>query len=203
MLSVITAATFAQLLCHEMSPELEYISAGANGSNDNYAIFKHVKSGTLFYASTQDSDGKVKLSVHLPQEWHHGGSGGMPEVQIGGKRVARPSIKMNPDKSIEKVVVDFRGRLLSDGVDWFLKCKERHELNQSNKNRTFENKQAIAKACGTIINEKHRKEDASSRIILGVNGEFLTFDVSDHGASVEIPRMSIEKVVKLIELLKG
>lgn len=118
-----------------------------NRDNDNYQAFRSTVTGAQFYASTQKSDGKVRVGVSIPNEWHRDGS--WPTVyNAKGDAVARPVIKMSPDKSPDKLAADFLKRLELDGTDFYLKSQEALENSQNAAKNRLDNRKKIAKALG-------------------------------------------------------
>lgn len=167
-------------------------------ANDNYQAFRNTVTGAEFYASTQGSDGKVKVGVQLPNIWKRDGS--WPTVRdLRGEVVARPdAIKMNPTKAPEKLAMDFYNRLELEGTDYFLKAKQASENETNAAQNRLDNRKKIAKALGA----EWTPYFAEHKITTTVNKIHVSADVTgSNNVELTLSYLTPEQAEKVLALL--
>lgn len=168
-----------------------------NQDNDNYQAFKNKKTGAEFFMSTQKCDGKVKAGVHIPNEWYRNGS--WPTVRDErGNSVERPSIKMNPDKSADKMADDFRKRLELDGIFFFLASKAALNAEENAAKNRLDNRKNIAKALGAEWTPYFAEHDITTT----VNKVHVSANVTvSNNVELTLSYLTVEQAQTVIALL--
>jgi len=170
--------------------------------NENYQAFVDNRTGAQFYGSTQKCDGKLRIGVHIPNEWHR--NGGWPTVRDErGEVVSRPEpIKMNLDKSPEKMAKDFLARFVNEG-SYFLKSRAALDSEANAAKNRLDNRKNIAKALGAEWSPYFAEHNITTK----VKNTHVSANVTvSNNVELTLSYLTVEQaqtVIALLTVMKG
>jgi hypothetical protein len=161
--------------------------------NDNYQAFTNKKTGAQFYGSTQKCDGKLRIGVHIPNNW--------PKARDEkGNEVSRPSIKMNQDKATDKMAKDFLGRFVEEGTDFFRKSLAALNATECATQKRLNNRKNLAESLGAEWTHYFAEHNITTTVKkVHVSANVTTAD----NVELTLSYLTVEQAQQVIALLKG
>ena len=169
-------------------------------TGDHFYVFEDADTGVKFYVSTQSygqsRQGKVNVSVDLPNEWYRGG---WPAVYENNEAVSRPVISMSVSKPVEAQARDFLKRLYEDGVKYWNLCKSYVEQQNNGKALTLKTKEALAQVRGKALDKWESSADRDELHL----GEYRRCKVYGARVDLTLDNLNADQVKRIMNLLNG
>jgi hypothetical protein len=164
----------------------------------HYSAIRNKVNGVEFSLSGQHHDNKIHIGPRMMHHWRIGGS--FPTLYENTKEVSRPTIKMSPDKSVEKMVQDFSKRILDEGTKFFLAMEQLVKNSNAAEVRRVESRKEFAKLLGIAWSEYFKEHNLTGT----VNGTHVSANpCSNDKVELTLSYLTQEKALKIMEILNG